>query len=380
MNINRHNYEEFFILYMDNELSSDERRMVEAFIQNNPDLKDELDSLLQYKLEPDTNIFFAGKEELIKVKGETPVSLSNYEEWLVLYMDNELTAGQRTNVEQFIAANPSLKKEVDLLLQTQLQSETIVFANKELLYRKEEKVRPLLPRWWRAAAAVVLFTISLTAFLIMNNKPSGDKGEVVIKENSNEKKNVPAPLINTPAKENQVAVVQEEKNTVVNSSGITNAEKKEIISPAYKQTNNPVAITPDKKTIDNKTLNNIIAPLKKDVPVMVDNNNRPSNNLPQPENNLLIKKDAANMGVANVNTLVKQALTDNAVTSNAAQPSNIIQAGAADDAAFNQAGGKKNKLRGFFRKVTRTFEKRTNIDATDGEDRLLVAGLAFKTK
>ena len=40
--------------------------------------------------------------------------------------------------------------------------------------------------------------------------------------------------------------------------------------------------------------------------------------------------------------------------------------------------GKKNKLRGFFRKVTRTFEKRTNIKATDDEDRLLLAGLAIK--
>ena len=42
-------------------------------------------------------------------------------------------------------------------------------------------------------------------------------------------------------------------------------------------------------------------------------------------------------------------------------------------------GGKKSKLRGFFRKLTRTFEKTTNIDATD-EDRVLIGGLAFKLK
>jgi hypothetical protein len=42
--------------------------------------------------------------------------------------------------------------------------------------------------------------------------------------------------------------------------------------------------------------------------------------------------------------------------------------------------GKKNKLRGFFRKVTRTFEKRTNIDPTDQDNRLLVGGLAIKLK
>ena len=40
--------------------------------------------------------------------------------------------------------------------------------------------------------------------------------------------------------------------------------------------------------------------------------------------------------------------------------------------------GSKSKLRGFFRKVTRTFEKATNIKVTDDQDRLLVGGLAFK--
>ena len=47
MQINRHNYEEYFILYMDNELGSTERRMVEDFVKLHPDLQEELDMLLQ---------------------------------------------------------------------------------------------------------------------------------------------------------------------------------------------------------------------------------------------------------------------------------------------------------------------------------------------
>ncbi|MBL0068937.1 MAG: hypothetical protein IPP39_10735 [Chitinophagaceae bacterium] len=102
MNINYHNYEECFILYMDNELSGDERRMVEAFVQQHPELKEELDLLLQYKLTPDTSVIYSGKEDLMKetlptgqAGSDVNITLSNYEEWLVLYLDNELTPAKK---------------------------------------------------------------------------------------------------------------------------------------------------------------------------------------------------------------------------------------------------------------------------------------------
>ena len=142
MNINRHNYEEYFILYMDNELGSEERRMVEAFVLQHPDLKEELDLLLQYKLTPDTEILFPGQEDLVKVNGETPITQTNYEEWLLLYIDNELNPDQRKAVERFMAGKPSIQEELALLKRSKLEPEQIIFAGKESLYRKEERVRP----------------------------------------------------------------------------------------------------------------------------------------------------------------------------------------------------------------------------------------------
>ncbi|MEO7984874.1 MAG: hypothetical protein ABI688_12410, partial [Bacteroidota bacterium] len=143
MIIDRNNYEEYFILYMDNELGSDERRMVEAFVQQNPDLEDELNLLLQYKLVPDTTIIFEGKEEMMRADNSSLITLSNYEEWLILYMDNELSAEQQTAVVQFIATHPFVKEEFSLLQRTKLQQEEILFAGKASLYRREEKVRPM---------------------------------------------------------------------------------------------------------------------------------------------------------------------------------------------------------------------------------------------
>lgn len=98
MLINRHNYEEFFILYMDNELDPAARRMVEDFVQLHPDLKEELDILLQYKLVPDGHIVFDGKEELMKENGQPQISITNQEEWFSLYIDDELLPDQRRQV------------------------------------------------------------------------------------------------------------------------------------------------------------------------------------------------------------------------------------------------------------------------------------------
>lgn len=63
--INRHNYEEFFLLYVDKELDADGRAAVEAFVNQNPDLNKEL-QLLQQATLADDNIEFERKEILYK--------------------------------------------------------------------------------------------------------------------------------------------------------------------------------------------------------------------------------------------------------------------------------------------------------------------------
>jgi len=372
--ITRHNYEEFFLLYVDNELSSEDRSMVEEFVKLHPDLKEELELLSQFKFTPDNDIVFENKEELLKVNGETPAS---YEESLLSYIDNELTAQQRIDVEQFVNANPAAKKELELLQQTKLQPETIVFTNKESLYRKEEKVRSLPVRWWRAAAAILILALGLTTALVLNNKSTD--GEEPVAKNPGTQQPTPADnKVDQPVKE----AMADNNNSITpaNPESSTGKDDKQSVVPAYAQKNS----VPEK---ENKQTEKIIRPINNPLPaqkeeaVMATNNNKPTNNLPTPDNNPYVNGE--NPVVAKVNTPNEKMEIKNipAVTNQPAPPSNIIQASYNNNQEeLVQNDGKKNKLRGLFRKAARTFEKRTDIDPTDDDNRLLVGGFAIKLK
>jgi hypothetical protein len=66
------------------------------------------------------------------------INTTNYEEYFLLYIDNELSAEQKTAIEHFIEINPRYQKEFELLKQTVLAPEHIEYEDKILLYRLEE--------------------------------------------------------------------------------------------------------------------------------------------------------------------------------------------------------------------------------------------------
>jgi len=66
MNINRQNYEEYFVLYADQELTASQRKKVEEFISNHPDLRPELERFHALKLRPEEPLPFPGKKDLYR--------------------------------------------------------------------------------------------------------------------------------------------------------------------------------------------------------------------------------------------------------------------------------------------------------------------------
>ncbi|MFZ9220261.1 MAG: anti-sigma factor family protein [Sediminibacterium sp.] len=69
----------------------------------------------------------------------------NYENYLLLYIDNELTASERAEVALFLASNPKQAQELKALQAVQLKPEYIEFTEKSSLYRFEEMNATLDP-------------------------------------------------------------------------------------------------------------------------------------------------------------------------------------------------------------------------------------------
>ncbi len=87
------------------------------------------------------------------------INRNNYETFFLLYLDRELSAPEMSEVEKFVAENADLQKEFSLLRQTVLVPVQMVFDQKELLFRKEDKRRVIPIYWTRIAAAVAVLIV-----------------------------------------------------------------------------------------------------------------------------------------------------------------------------------------------------------------------------
>lgn len=383
MKINRHNYEEYFILYLDNELSSEERLMVEAFVQQHSDLRDELQLLAQFKLKPDEEVVFAHKEQLFFAKETAENELQpEMNSALLLYLDNELSPAQKNELETAMKNNPLLKKEWDLLLRTRLQPEQIVCSFKDTLYKTEKPVRQFWVKWRYAAAAILLLAMAVSAIVVFTgNKKASDNP--VVKTNQQDRK--------------PNEVVQE--NNKVKVESFTQPEN--IVQPvvvkeeALVKEIKPVAPTIiSKNSNDNK--NEMVkqaAKIEKQLPVpalekpeetIAINQNRNSNNLPLPENNPYLRTDIKKTDISTT-AFNKPEPDPEAMIPKTNKVTNTIAASYNNNPAIvdEQESGKDNKKsRGLFRKILRTVVKRTNAVTNDDEndDKLLIGGFAIRLK
>jgi hypothetical protein len=362
MNINRHNYEEFFILYWDNELAADQKREVEVFVEKHTDLKEEFRLFGQTRFAPETNIAFENKE-LLSVDERAFINLSNFEEILVLFIDDELTAEQRALVEKFTTLHPFVHKELAILQKTKLQPEVeISFLDKSALYRREEKVRVVKMVWWRVAVAAAIIIVAgfFTLRLNTSEKTVAEKPSVA-GINESTQKNV------IPGTRPDMADNQKQKG---NFSEYATEQKAE--TPAGGKNN----IIPDSKSafVKGKQNNLVQQQLGKNEPSLAITN-LPEINSGSLENTPTINK-AANDAIAKESLKETNDIFTTSDVTSRANPAYVVYNPGSEKETQSDKGG----LKGFLRKTTRVFERRTNVKTTTDDNKLLVGMFAVSLK
>ena len=134
MNINRHNYEEFFLLLADGELPEAEQEMVLQFAQLHPDLDEELQLLMDCRLEADTNNIFP-KDKIWKAAEWNIDQPEPMQTQLLGLLDNELSGKEKAATEQEIKTNTITALEWETLNKAKLAADTAAAFPKQQLYK-----------------------------------------------------------------------------------------------------------------------------------------------------------------------------------------------------------------------------------------------------
>jgi hypothetical protein len=170
MEINQHNYEHYFLMYIDNELSIEERAAVNDFIMQYPNYANKLEALQQLKISPAT-LIYENKFSLYK--------LSVQDEQCITYLENEMTSEEKASFENNLSANIALQSTVKQWQGAFLTKPTnieIAPNFKNSLYKKSAQIKPLWAtvtfKRWASVAAILVAVIGLNLFNTQNKQES----------------------------------------------------------------------------------------------------------------------------------------------------------------------------------------------------------------
>ena len=83
------------------------------------------------------------------------ININNYEEWMIDYIEGNLSDAQVKEMQEFLTFHPELKAELDLFNETKLQPDTtVVFENKESLKKAVGGRVVTMYSWVKYAASV----------------------------------------------------------------------------------------------------------------------------------------------------------------------------------------------------------------------------------
>jgi len=374
--ITRANYEEYFLLYVDNELSAAAKLAVEKFVADNPDLQEEWETLLQCRIEPDTHEVFRDKENLLQAD-------------LLSYVDGELDAEGRRAVEELVDRYPAKATELrQLMLTVSTPDGSIVHPDKESLYRTERRRLIFLP-WMQAGIAAAV--LGLVALLLLttrhNDGPVHPGGLANIRP---AKKNDPQPV--TPAAPAPLHIQgSDDQNPDGRGREDQDRNAKNGAGSNGSDPNSARELAKDDPSKRKERQGNDPAPVEKQPQVALRQQEvtRPTTVLPtttdsHPANPVLVAEVRPDV---TKESLIKPAIQTVAAVNIPKEQSSfatqaLMEEAQADDDSKEMvaaAPAGKHKLRGLLRKVSRTLGKTADRDE-DGQKEVLISAFQVALK
>ena len=202
MDINRNNYESFFMDYLDGRMSPDQVIKLMSFLKENPDLKTELKDFEEINVEPG-EIKFESKRSLKKV---FIVNDSNFADLCIASLEGDLTEEEATLFQKWLQQNPLKVREFELYKKTRLIPEKITFDFKSTL-KKSSVVRIFTPkvRVYFSAAASIIILITLYIFI---SRPDANEN-TVISEITTDTTNIKTKSQTGPEHQNKIDIEKE---------------------------------------------------------------------------------------------------------------------------------------------------------------------------
>ncbi|MCE2742102.1 MAG: hypothetical protein LW701_00780 [Fluviicola sp.] len=229
--ITLHNYEAFYLDFLEGNLSEHEQTMLELFLADHPECKVNFDEIqiLPVKKEEQLSDF---DKQLLKQTDFNLLTVSNstIEVLLIAKTENLLNPNKIKEVDAFLARNTDLQKIERELSATQLKADLgIVYEDKKHL----KKERKIIPMWSIVASIAAIFILFFTLNFETNNE--ADQLAVVKPTSKNQVKK--GDKIDFT---NQSTSSQQKISYSISNQG--NSSKKEIVSLDLKKINLPNSI------------------------------------------------------------------------------------------------------------------------------------------
>ncbi|MEO7049900.1 MAG: hypothetical protein ABI091_31640 [Ferruginibacter sp.] len=394
MMINRNNYETYFLLYIDNELSVAERKAVEEFVAQHTDLQEELDQL-QSTVLPLDDISFAGKMDLFKSQAHDEL----LQEKMLLHLDDELDKEHADAIEELIEKDSYLKADWEILQRTKLDAtETIEFPYKDLLYRRERD-NVIIGRFvkWAVAAAILgagfFFGVSILSKQnkidnvavnsgTKNVKKANEDIPVIKKQITPDEQQVVTPK-DDETKEENLATASGKK--IIETPKENEQKEENLASTSVKEITNKVTDKTDQQKIQEqknniavnkqKTKSNISQQAAKEEAVndekilmAVNKNQKPIelNTDIEIKNTVAIQSPKIKPATANTLTDTNLAALDNSMARTAGLTDANAEANNDRILYMKEENVSRSKAGIFFKKVKRIVERTTNIKTDKG--------------